>query len=528
MTPVRSNARERSLFSISGRSVFLAFPFRQPQAFAVVSPNMSDSRDSQVIERLTHWTRRIGLWAGPALWLLIVLFLHPAGMDDMAVRVAGVTLWIAIWWITECVPLPVTSLLPIVYFPLTGILDLNTTTASYAHPLVFLYIGGFMIAIAIEKTGLHARLALLIIRRMGTQLRMIVLGFMLATAFLSMWISNTATALMMLPIGLAILKVGESTSAVEMGRFQKSLMLAIAYAASIGGVATLIGTPPNVVMYGVVRDMYEVDLSFGSWLIVALPLAGVVLMAAWLYITRIGFPLGHATLPGGREEMDRRLSDLGPMSFAERSVTLIFSLTAIAWIIRSFVLDRFIPGIDDTIIAMVGGLVLFLLPSGQPGRRAILGWSDMVKMPWGIVFLFGGGLALAEAFESSGLAEWIGQGLAGFSVLGTLWMILLVLGIVNLLTEFTSNVATVTMILPVLAPIAASAGIQPIALMAGATMVASYGFMMPAGTPPNAIVFGSGYLSIRDMVRTGAVLNLLSVLLVTALVYFVLDRVWGL
>ncbi len=488
---------------------------------------MSNESDTAALARAIRLTRQIGLWAGPAACLLVVLFMRPDGMERMAVLVAGMTGWIAIWWITECVPLPVTSLLPILLFPLTGIMELGMTTSSYAHPLVFLYIGGFLIAIAIEKTGLHTRLALMIIRGMGIQFRMIVLGFMLATAFLSMWISNTATAVMMLPIGLAILRVGEGVETAEMRNFRKSLMLGIAYAASIGGVATLIGTPPNVVMYGVVRDMFEADMSFMTWFVVAFPLAVVVLAFAWFYLTRIGFPLGRDVLPGGREAIDRRLSDLGGWSRTERIVAVVFGLTAVAWIIRSFVLERLLPGIDDTIIAMTGGIILFLLPSGRKDGHGILRWEDAIKLPWGIVLLFGGGLALAEAFETSGLAEWIGGRMSTFSAMGPFLMILLIMASVNILTEFTSNVATVTMILPVLAPIAVSAGIHPIALMAGATMVASYGFMMPAGTPPNAIVFGTGYLGIRDMVRTGAVLNVVSVLLITAIVYFALGPIWG-
>lgn len=480
------------------------------------------------LERLTRMTRQFGLWAGPSACVLMGLLLRPDNLGNMGVLVAGMTAWIAIWWITECVPLAITSLLPILFFPLSGVMDLATTTSSYAHPLVFLYIGGFLIAIAIEKTGLHTRIALLIIRSMGAQLRMIVLGFMLATAFLSMWISNTATAVMMLPIGLAILRVGDHDPSERMVHFRKALMLAIAYAASIGGVATLIGTPPNIVMYGVVRDMYGMDLSFLRWFGMAFPLAVVVLAIAWWYLTRVGYPLGRDSLPGGREEMDRRMTALGRMRPAERRVAVVFGLTATAWIIRSFVLARWIPGIDDTIIAMIGGIAVFLVPTGEEKGGPILQWEDTVKLPWGIILLFGGGLALAEAFETSGLAHWIGEGLAGFSSLGTLAMLLLIFAIVNILTEFTSNVATVTMILPVLAPIAAPAGIHPIALMAGATMIASYGFMMPAGTPPNAIVFGSGFLSVRDMVRTGFVLNVISVILIALMTYFLVGPMWGL
>lgn len=479
-------------------------------------------------EKLQAIVRQVGFWAGPLSFILLYFLAHPKGMDPQAVAVMAVTVWIAIWWISESVPLPVTSLLPIILFPLLHITDLSTTTSAYGHPLVFLYIGGFLLAIAIEKTGLHNRIAINIIHGMGTKLHMIILGFMLATGFLSMWISNTATAVMMLPIGLAIISVASDKEDESIIRFRKALMLAIAYAASIGGVATLIGTPPNIVLAGVVKDMYGTEISFLQWFMIGFPLALVLLVFCWWYLTRIGFPLGTATLPGGREEMERRLSGLGSISTAEKRVTIIFLAVAIAWIIRSFILDKLIPGLDDTIIAMIGGVVLFLIPWGKQHQGNILVWGDAIKLPWGIILLFGGGLALAEGFESSGLAAWIGERMTGLSVMGIFLMILLTVAIVNFLTEFTSNLATVTMILPVVAPIALSAGIHPYLLMVGATLAASCGFMMPAGTPPNAIAFGSGYLKIWDMVRTGFILNVISILLITCLVYFGLEYLWHL
>ncbi len=472
--------------------------------------------------------RRIGFWAGPLLFLLLLLTIHPAGMGQEAIAVMAVTVWISIWWITESIPLPVTSLLPIILFPLLKVSPIVDTTSAYGHPLIFLYIGGFLLAIAIEKTGLHNRIAINIIRGMGTRLHMIVLGFMVSTGFLSMWISNTATAVMMLPIGLAIIKVASGTQDETTVRFNKALMLAIAYAASIGGVATLIGTPPNLVFAGVVKDMYHTEISFLQWFMVGFPLAIVLLLICWWYLTRIGFPLGQATLHGGKEEMDRRHAGLGLMSRSEKYVTIVFITVAVSWICRSFVLEKLIPGVDDTIIAMIGGVVLFLIPSGEDKKGGILSWVDAHKLPWGIILLFGGGMALAEAFESSGLATWIGSSMTGLSVLGTFMVILMVVAIVNFLTEFTSNLATVTMILPVLAPIAVAAGIHPFVLMAAATLAASCGFMMPAGTPPNAIAFGSGYLRITDMIRTGFVMNLISIFLITLVAYFLIGNMWNL
>ena len=476
---------------------------------------------------LTRVVGKIGLALGPALFLLIYFFVRPEGMSLQAVTVLAITAWIAIWWVTEPIPLPVTSLLPIVLFPLMGILKIGVTTASYGQPIVFLYIGGFLIAIAIEKTGLHKRIALNIIRKMGTRFSMIVLGFMISTAFISMWISNTATAIMMLPIGLAIIAVASTSEDVHIHRFRKALMLAIAYASSIGGLATIIGTPPNLVFVGVVKDLYGMDISFMKWFMVGFPITVLLLFVSWWYLVRVGFPLGQFRLAGGKEEMDQRLSAIGTMSSGEKKVAIVFVIVAVAWVIRSFVLEKIIPGIDDTIIAMLGGVALFVIPGADEKKGRLLDWVDAIKLPWGIVLLFGGGLALAEAFEVSGLAEWIGQHMSGFAVLGVFLTIFFVVAVVNFLTEFTSNLATVTMILPVIAPIAISAGIDPLMLMVGATMAASCGFMMPAGTPPNAIAFGSGYLTIWDMVKTGFWLNLASVIIITFVVYFLLGSMWG-
>ena len=476
---------------------------------------------------LTLTVQRIGLLLGPALFLIIYFLVAPEGMPMQAVIVMSITAWIAVWWITEPIPLAATSLLPIILFPLMGVLKLGETTVSYGQPIVFLYIGGFLIAIAIEKTGLQRRIAINIIRGMGTRLSMIILGFMISTAFLSMWISNTATAIMMLPIGMAIITATSDDNGEHRDHFRKALMLAIAYAASIGGLGTIIGTPPNLVLTGVLRDTYHTEVTFLQWFAIGFPITVLLLLISWWYLVRVGFPLGHARLAGGKAEMDQRLAQSGPMSSPERKVAIVFLCVAIAWIIRSFILEKIIPGIDDTIIAMSGGIILFLIPSGEGKNKKLINWEDANKLPWGIVLLFGGGLALAEAFEKSGLAQWIGQNMSALSGLGAFAVILLVVTLVNFLTEFTSNLATVTMILPVIAPIAISVGVHPFILMMAATLAASCGFMMPAGTPPNAIAFGSGYLSIWDMVKTGFWLNIASIVIITCVVYFFLGAMWG-
>jgi solute carrier family 13 (sodium-dependent dicarboxylate transporter), member 2/3/5 len=476
---------------------------------------------------LSLGAKRIGLWLGPAMFLIIYFFIAPAGMPTAAITVMAITAWIAIWWVTEPIPLAATSLIPIILFPLMGVLKLGETTASYGQPIVFLYIGGFLIAIAIEKTGLQRRIAVHIIRSMGTRLSMIILGFMISTAFLSMWISNTATAIMMLPIGMAIITATSDDGGEHQTHFRKALMLAIAYAASIGGLGTIIGTPPNLVLAGVIRDTYHTEVTFVQWFEIGFPITVLLLIISWWYLVRVGFPLGHARLAGGKEEMNRRLSLSGSMSADEKKVAIVFVSVAVAWIIRSFILEKIIPGIDDTIIAMLGGVILFLLPSGKGKNNKLINWEDAGKLPWGIVLLFGGGLALAEAFEKTGLAQWIGQNMSALAGLGAFTVILLVVMLVNFLTEFTSNLATVTMILPVIAPIAVSVGVHPYILMMGATLAASCGFMMPAGTPPNAIAFGSGYLSIKDMVKSGFWLNIASIIIITCVVYFLLGPLWG-
>lgn len=472
----------------------------------------------------------IGLILGPLCFVLILVFVDLDGLNAQGHAVLASTAWIAIWWISEAIPIAVTSLLPIVLFPLTGALGLSETTASFGHKYIFLYIGGFMLAIAIERWGLHRRIALSIIKLIGTSMKLIVLGFMIATAFLSMWISNTATSVMMIPIGLAIisqLKDNPDTEADENELFGKMLMLAIAYSASIGGLSTLIGTPPNLVLAGILSELYDVEISFSKWMMFGLPVSIILLAICWWYLTSRSFKLKVKSFPGGRPEIERQLASLGPISSEERRVLLVFTLTAVAWISRSFLLQPLIPGIDDTIIAICAGVALFLIPASAKKRRMLITWDEAVKLPWGILLLFGGGLALAEGFQSSGLAVFIGEQMAGLKGIALLALLLILVAAVNFLTEITSNLATTAMMLPILAPLALSIGVHPYLLMVGTTVAASCAFMLPVATPPNAVVFGSGYLKIYDMVRVGIWMNLISILLLTAIVYWILPLLWG-
>lgn len=474
--------------------------------------------------------KTIGLFLGPILFILIITFFHPEGLSKPANAVLASAIWIAVWWISEALPIAATALLPIILFPLSGGLNLEETTASYGHKYVFLYIGGFILAIAIEKWNLHKRIALNIIKIVGTNVVYIILGFMIATAFLSMWISNTATAVMILPIGMAIvsqLKDNPQTIEDENLIFGKALMLSIAYSASIGGMATLIGTPPNLVLAGVVKSTYGVEITFSQWFKFGFPISILLLFLCWLYLTKVAFKFKQKAFPGGSDEIKAQLKALGKITFEEKTVLIVFVLTAFAWISRSFLLKQFVPEIDDTIIAIFAGLVLFLLPSKE-NRRRLLDWEDTIKLPWGIILLFGGGMALALGFESSGLAVWIGQQMTSLNSLPLILVLLILIASVNFLTEITSNLATTAMLLPVLVSLAAAIGVHPYLLLLGATVAASCAFMLPVATPPNAVVFGAGYLKIEDMVKKGFWMNIISIILLTSFIYFILPIIWNL
>jgi len=468
------------------------------------------------------------LISGPLLFLAMQFFSPPAGMSESAYSLLSITLWMALWWVTESVPIAITALLPIILFPMTGAIDLQTTTASYGHKYIFLYMGGFMLAIAIEKWNLHKRIALNIIKIIGTNISKIILGFMVATAFLSMWISNTATAVMMLPIAMSIVAQVQDNPKTEKNEnliFGKALMLSIAYSASIGGMATLIGTPPNLVFAGYVEETYGIEITFLQWLKFGVPIAIPLLVIAWLYLTKFAFKFKQKEFPGGKEEINRLLVLIGPMKREEKLVSSIFVLTAFCWITRSFILQEFFPFIDDTIIAMTAGILLFVVPASDFKKRLIT-WEDAVKLPWGIILLFGGGMALAAGFQITGLASWLGAQMSVFQGLSVLVLVFVIITLVNFFTEFTSNLATTAMLLPILAPIAISLNINPYMLMVACTIAASCAFMMPVATPPNAVVFGSGYLRIPDMIKSGIWMNIISILFLTLMVYYFLPIIW--
>ena len=487
-------------------------------------------------KRTTSRGRALGLWLGTAAFVLLMVFPVDPG-NTPASHLAAVALLMAVWWVTDAIPLFATALLPLVLYPLLGIMSGDETAPIYFNSTIVLFLGGFMIALTMEKWNLHRRIALNIIHAVGGGPARIVLGFMVAAAFLSMWISNTATAVMMVPIGLAIVLQIESKAGREGARhFSVGLMLGIAYGCTVGGLTTLVGTPPNLSFVRIFQILFPEapPIAFGQWIIMALPVGAIMLVAAWLLITRV-FHRAPDGLAVDREVVEVERGRLGSISFEERAVLSIFVATALLWVFRvDLQLGVFtVPGwsrllpsagmIDDGTVAITLASVLFFIPTRnrKEGATRVMGPDVIPRLPWNIVLLFGGGFALAAGFQETGLAHLIGN---QFEVLGNLpvfAMILVVCMALTFLTEFTSNTATTEMILPILASVAVVTGTHPLVLMIPATLSASCAFMMPVATPPNAIVFGSDRITVGEMARTGIVLNLVGVLVIATIVFTV-------
>ncbi|AFR06280.1 SLC13 family permease [Nocardiopsis alba] len=476
--------------------------------------------------------RVTGLVLGPLLFVVTLLFFEPEGLSPEGLAVLATTLWVATWWITEAIPIPVTSLLPIVLLPLTGALDGDAVVSAYGNDIIFLFLGGFTLAIAMEKWNLHQRIALSIVSAIGTSPRRIILGFMVATGFLSMWVSNTAATMMMIPVGLAVvyqaarsLRGGEFAD--DLPKFEKSIIFGIGYAATIGGLGTLIGTPPLAILSATVGELFDESISFGGWMLFGVPIAAILMASAWLYLTGVKFKVRFKQLPGGREIIRKERKALGGMSAEEKIVLAVFLGTAFMWVTRSFLWEGLLPGISDGLIAIVATVVLFTLPTRSAREKRILQWEDSKKIPWGILLLFGGGLAIAAGFVDTGLSEWIGEQLRVLDGVNIILTIIFATALVLFLTEITSNAATATMILPVIAALAFSLNIHPYALMVPCAMAANCAFMLPVGTPPNAIMFGTGRVTIMEMVRTGFWLNLFALALIVVGTLFLLPLLWG-
>ncbi|MEE4639420.1 MAG: SLC13 family permease [Wenzhouxiangella sp.] len=476
--------------------------------------------------------QRLGLFAGPALFVLMLLLPAPEAMTAAAWATAAVGSLMAVWWISEPIPIPVTALLPIPLFPLLGIGTIGEATSPFANPLIFLFMGGFMIALAMQRWKLHRRIALNIIGKVGPRPNAIIFGFMLASAFLSMWVSNTATALMMLPIAMSVVNLSKrlpQTSAEEkraLGHFGIALALAIAYACNIGGMGTLIGTPPNALMAAFILDNYGLEIGFAQWMLVGVPLVAIGLPVAFFVLTRLAFPVDLAELPGGSDLIRDETSKLGPMSREELCVALVFAATAGLWIFRQ-PLQGLLPGLSDAGIAIAAGIALVLIPSSLREGKFLLDWEAIEKLPWGILILFGGGLSLAAAFTRTGLDESIGMLVVGFEAWPTLLLLALSVLVILVLTEMTSNTATAAAFLPILAAAAIGIGENPLLFIIPAALAASCAFMLPVATPPNAIVYGSGLLTVPMMVKAGLLLNLFFIVIVLAAAYTLLLWVFG-
>ena len=478
----------------------------------------------------------VGLVSGLLLFVITLLIPVPENVRPEAMHVLAVALLMATWWITEAIPIPATALLPIFLFPALGVMNGSEVTQPYAHHLIYLFLGGFLIAVTIEKWGLHRRIALYTIRLVGITPNRIILGFMIASAGLSMWISNTAATMMMLTIGLAVLKqVADEINTdphldintkPEHFHFGIALMLGIAYAASIGGVATLIGTPPNAILAGIIETQLGQSISFFNWMKFALPLSIIMLIITWYYLTHIAYPSRLDHLPGGKETIQREIIELGPISPQEKAVLFIFIAVAFLWITRGLIEMEQFKQVKDSTIAMGGALLLFIIPSNLKKREFLLDWQTAIKIPWDILILFGGGFALAKGFSDSGLTQTIADLLSVLHGSNLLTIIAMVTTVVIILTEITSNTATASMILPIIAAMAIAIHIHPYCLMIAVALAASFAFMLPVATPPNAIVFSSRYFTIRQMAKTGIWVNLIGVILITLFIMLYLPIVW--
>ena len=447
----------------------------------------------------TH-SKKINFFLGPILFLILILIPIP-DLSDAGQAVLACTAWVAFWWITEAVELPVASILPIVIFPLSGALTVEQTSISYGNPYIYLFLGGFIIGLTIEKWNLHKRIAYNIIRTVGSGEKRVILGFMIATGFLSMWISNTATAIMMLPIGVSV-----ASHFGDRQPFSRNLLLGIGYAASIGGMATLIGTPPNIILAGIVKESMGIEISFLDWMLFATPFSIVLLLLSWFLLTRY-------KANAKAENIDEQLRDLGKMTTQEKRVLLVFSLVALMWISRSFLLNRIIPTLDDTIIAVLGAVVMFIIPAGN-GKGNLMDWKSARNLPWDILLIFGAGLAIAKGFSNTDLTFWLAGHFSQLNFLPTAALFLIVIASINFLTEITSNTATASMVLPLLITLGISLKMDTLPLLAGSALAASCAFMLPVATPPNAIVFSSGKIKIRDMIMAGFKLNIISIILI--------------
>ena len=488
-------------------------------------PNRGGSATQSEISREmrpARLLRAVAIALGPGVFVALLLIDAPKGMPDLAWHTTAAVAWMAIWWLTEAIPVAATALLPLVLFPFLGISNVGDTAAPFANPIIFLFLGGFMLAAAMERWNLHRRIALNIVRVVGTGPRAMVGGFMVASAFLSMWISNTATAVMMLPIAMSML----SDRNVEDDRFAHCMLLGIAFGSSIGGLGTLIGTPPNALLAGYMSQTYSVEIGFGRWMLVGVPLVVLFLPLCWLLLTRLVFPVSAADTVIDPSHVRAEIARLGSPARGEKLVALVFAAVVALWLARPL-LGPIGSGLSDAGIAIAGALALFVIPAGRASGPRLLDWPSVARLPWGVLILFGGGLTLAAAIQGSGLATWVADGLAGLSALPIFLALAISIAIVVFLTELTSNTATAATFLPIASALAIGMSQNPLLFTVPIALAASCAFMMPVATPPNAIVFGSGRLTVGRMARAGIWLNLLSIGALVGLTYVLFNQVFG-
>lgn len=475
--------------------------------------------------------QRIGLVLGPTIAAAIAFGLSPEGLPREGVLVAAIGAWMAIWWATEAIPVAVTAFLPMVAFPAFDVVSVRDAAAPYAHPIIYLFFGGFVMALAIERCGLHRRIALTVFRLVGANARSLVGGFMLAAALVSMWISNTSTTLMLLPIAVSVVTViGETMPDLDVRQrdnFGLALLLGLAYGATLGGLSTLVGTPPNAFMVGFMSETYGVEIDFARWMLVGVPVSVVLLPIVWITLTRFIYPVTFRASPDAMKHIQLMRRGLGKLSTAEFRTALLFIFLVAGWMFRGQLSAiPILSNLSDTGVAMAAAVAAFLIPSGEKGR-ALMTWDDTSRLPWGVLILFGGGLSLAGAVSSSGLALWIGQQLAPLGALHLAVLVVAATALVIFLTELTSNLATTATFLPVIAAIAVETGQDPLVFVIPVTLAASCAFMLPVATPPNAIVFSSGLVSIPAMARAGMIFNIIAVVVLSIVSLTLAPAVFG-
>ena len=481
---------------------------------------------SHILEKDRANYQTVGLILGPVIFLLMMLFgSSQTAMPAQAWNVAAVALWMAIWWATEAVPVAATAFMPIIAFPFLGVSSITETTAAYANPIIYLFLGAFILALAVERWNLHKRIALVILSYAGTDGKQLIAGFMVVAALLSMWMTNTSTTMMLMPIALSVAKViAENNLHLSEQRtksFQTAMLLGLAYAATIGGMATLVGTPPNALLAAFLNEQYDIKITFASWMLVGVPLMLCMLPLAWYSLTHWSFKVDIPANASVNQHLSSLRRELGAMSKAEKRVAIVFALVVVMWITRRPISVLFdINFLNDTGIVMAAALLLFVLPSGDSEQKQIMTWDNVSRLPWGVLILFGGGLSLAAAVSSSGLASWLGGHLSYIDAFGIFALVIASTALVIFLTELTSNVATTATFLPVVAAVALELGLSPLMLCIPITLAASCAFMLPVATAPNAIVFASGLIKIPQMVKAGLLLNIFGLIILSLIAIY--------